>query len=506
MIMIGRLKMKTKTIFVLLFILVLAILNISIGLYIARFNSINFIYFLILELINIGIAYRFVEFFLSVIIKNNDLSKVEKLASYPPVALLYVTYNDAIPGLMSLLKNQSYKNYDIFILDDSTDEEHIRSIDASGLKILRRNHRNGFKAGSLNNWLYLYGDIYKYFIIADSDSVFGKDFIENMVKYAEHSSNENVAIFQSKILPWNVKNPFSRAVSAMTPLAMYFGEKLGNECDTIISWGHNNLHRTEIIRSIGGFDENFVAEDYATGLKAIKRGYECKIVNVTSFDAVPETIQSYTKRYIRWAKQTLQLLQIDTTGIPFYTRLHLFMAVYTYAVWIIYFAGTFIAVWGFSSSLNEFSRFIAGVPQKQSLLLFFILFLYILNYLFLRLPLAMRLGVSLVEYYKSLFLNISIHGYIMYPLIKAELETIFGGKIQFDVTEKTTHNNYEHKMTFVHIIKEMSVCILANILLLVGLTKNPIFLIFNFMWLAPLLMSPIVIYFIQRNATPKRAI
>lgn len=499
--------MRVKIIFTVLFILVLAILNISVGRYIAKFDSIiNLTYFLILEIINIGIAYRFVELFLSVIVKNNDLPKVDKLANYPAVALLYVTYNDAMPDIISQLKNQCYKNYDIFVLDDSTNREYIKSIDDSGFKILRRKNRNGFKAGSLNNWLSLYGNKYKYFVIADSDSVFERDFIENMVKYAEHPSNKNIAIFQSKILPWNTENSFSKIVSTMTPLAMYFSEKLGNDCGTIISWGHNNLHRTEMIRNIGGFDEKFIAEDYATGIKAIKRGYECKIVNVTSYDAVPETIQSYAKRYIRWAKQTLQLLQLDTAGVPFYTRLHVFMAIYTYVIWIIYFMGTFIAIWGFDSSLNELSSFINYAPQKQSLLLFFILSFYILNFLFLRLPLAMRLGIPLVDYYKSLFLNISIHGYIMYPLIKAEIETIFGGKIQFDVTEKNTHNNCRNRLTLVRIIKEMSVCILINILLFIGLTKNPIFLIFNFMWLAPLLMSPIVIYLIQKDTTPKRAI
>ncbi|MCX9073756.1 MAG: glycosyltransferase, partial [Candidatus Methanoperedens sp.] len=230
-----------------------------------------------MQLFNIGVAYGLSEMILSLVVKKKNLPKANKIISFPSVALLYVTYNDVMPELLFKLKDQTYKNYDIFVLDDSTKEKCIEIIDNCGLSVVRRGNRTGFKAGSLNNWLILYGNKYDYFIIADSDSAFEKDFIENIVKYAEHPLNKNIAIFQSKILPWNDKNSFPRIVGAMAPLAIYFNEKLGNECSTIISWGHNNLHRTGIIVAEGGFDENFVSEDFATCLNLIKKGYECKM-------------------------------------------------------------------------------------------------------------------------------------------------------------------------------------------------------------------------------------
>jgi cellulose synthase (UDP-forming) len=105
-----------------------------------------------------------------------DLPKLGKLAVYPPVALLYVTYNDVLPKAVNTLERQSYLNYDIFILDDSTDEICKRFLDTIGYKIIRRDNRKGYKAGALNNWLNLYGNIYKYFIISDADSIFEDDF------------------------------------------------------------------------------------------------------------------------------------------------------------------------------------------------------------------------------------------------------------------------------------------------------------------------------------------
>jgi membrane glycosyltransferase len=215
--------MKVKTAFLLLFFLIFGILNIGVGVYMVRYNSISdFLLFFIMQIINIGVAYRLIELLLSLAVKKKDLPKVNKLVSSPSVALLYVTYNDAMPDLLRKLNDQTYKKYDIFILDDSTNKEYIRLIDNYGFKTIRRGTRAGFKAGSLNNWLSLYGDKYDYFAIADSDSAFKNDFIENIVKYAEHPSNKNVAIFQSKILPWNTKNSFSGVVGTMIPLSIYF--------------------------------------------------------------------------------------------------------------------------------------------------------------------------------------------------------------------------------------------------------------------------------------------
>ncbi len=173
--------MKVKTAFLLLFFLIFGILNIGVGVYMVRYNSISdFLLFFIMQIINIGVAYRLIELFLSLAVKKKDLLKVNDLVSSPSVALLYVTYNDAMPDLLRKLKDQTYKKYDIFILDDSTNEGHIKLIDNYGFKTIRRGARAGFKAGSLNNWLSLYGDKYDYFVIADSDSAFEIDFIENM--------------------------------------------------------------------------------------------------------------------------------------------------------------------------------------------------------------------------------------------------------------------------------------------------------------------------------------
>jgi hypothetical protein len=86
---------------------------------------------------------------------------------------------------------------------------------------------------------------------------------------------------------------------------------------------------------------------------------------------------------------------------------------------------------------------------------------------------------------------------MMFSLIKEELKVIFGAKVQFDVTDK---NRYHiHKSSIIQIIKEMKYGALFNIVLIIGLLRNLAFLIFNFIWLIPLLISPLIIYLMQKD-------
>jgi len=140
---------------------------------------------------NIGVAYGLSELILSLRLAKRDPPKLERLECMPKVALLYATYNDVMPEILDALHNQSYSNCDIFVLDDSTDKRCGLIVDACGFPVIRRSSRSGFKAGALNNWLSLYGRVYDCFIILDADSLIGQDFIEEMLRYAEHPFCQN---------------------------------------------------------------------------------------------------------------------------------------------------------------------------------------------------------------------------------------------------------------------------------------------------------------------------
>lgn len=124
----------------LLFICILILCNLFIGIYIFMPNSThNIICLLLFQIFNVGFAYRSSELFFSLTVKTRDLPKLNRLDNNPQVALIYVTYNDAIPKLMCKLREQDYRYYDIYILDDSPNDDCIKTLVVSDFNIINLN-------------------------------------------------------------------------------------------------------------------------------------------------------------------------------------------------------------------------------------------------------------------------------------------------------------------------------------------------------------------------------
>jgi hypothetical protein len=472
--------------FILIFFSLFIILNwlTALCIYSLEFNTL--IQFILLQFLNVSVAYSLTEIILAVLIEECEVPKLEICYGYPAVALLYVTFNDVCANSLKNLKNQSYQNFDIFLLDDSTIKSHKMLIDSSGFKVVRRNTRKGFKAGAINNWLAIYGNEYKYFIIADSDSIFHKDFIESMLKYAEHPLNQKIAIFQSFIINWNNENNFTRIQSTIQPLFKYIAFKIYNRFSYINSWGHNNLHRTNIIMNIGGFDEDFTAEDLAIGIKLIKHGYFSALVDIESFEMIPENIKVYTKRQSKWARQNYQLIKYYLDDIPFITKLHIFMLAYNYIVVFISLIGILITIFYCNTPFNRNVELIYNSNLFDSSILPKMLWIfYVFNYIILRYLLAKSCGISSKGYFLYFILMNSIFYFSSFYVAKELFRAIIKLEVNFEVTDK--------KKTTFSMLRDFGMPNLFTILILIGILYNPISLILNFLWIFPIILSPIMI-------------
>ena len=95
-----------------------------------------------------------------------------KIIGHPKVSILYTTFNEFFPDSIRNAMKLTYKNYDIWVLDDSTDPKVRKEIDAfckkNSINVIRRKGRKGFKAGAIN---YAMNRINAdFFLILDSDS------------------------------------------------------------------------------------------------------------------------------------------------------------------------------------------------------------------------------------------------------------------------------------------------------------------------------------------------
>lgn len=490
---------RVKAFFILSTLVIFVTLNIFVGVFLVNWKSItSLIQFAIFQMLNLGVAYGLTEFVISQIIIPKELSTLSKITKFPKVALLYVTCDDVLPEAIERLKNQEYPNYDIFVLDDSKDDKNKNIIDAFGYCVVRRNSSYGFKAGNLNNWINKWGKTYPYFVILDSDSIIPDDFITTLIKYAMHPGNKDVAIFQSKIDVWNQDNHFVKTLSKLTPLWVFPTIRLGNTCDTILSWGHNNLCRTKHLIDIGGFDEKFIAEDYATSTKLIQKGYKIRFVNYLSYEAFPPTPKVYLSRSRRWAKQNIQLLQLDIDRIPLMTKLHLLLNIWSYIIWAAYIPGIFLVVYGSVSSWNDVTLLSSLIKSGEFIhtpLLYPIIMIVFYNFyfLFLQWPLALRLGITSRDYWVGLILVVTLGIYISLPIAYEVIQSLVSpNRVKFSVTTKNTTPN-DSKNLFM----EFWFLLLLVLLVLMGVIRNPVALLFNFPWMLPLLLSPAIMWYIQ---------
>jgi cellulose synthase (UDP-forming) len=494
-----HLNNAVPTLFLLLFFIIFILLNIFVGLFLVDFyNPLAIAALIIIEMLNILIAYRLSEFFLSLVIDSTKIPKLKELRSFPKVALLYVTFNDAMPEILHRIRRQNYPHYTVFILDDSTDPSYLDIVDNSGYCVIRRTHRHGFKAGAINNWMRQYGDFFPYFIILDSDSIIGDDFVEQIMKYAEHLDNARVAVFQSKWRIWNTENRFPRIIASLYPLLFFSFERLSNSYETPLIMGHNNLLRTSQIKNVGGFDEDFVCEDLAISLKLMENGFCVKYADIISFESCPENVSDYARRNIRWGSGTIEVARKGSRNISYISNFHLFMTSFNYLIYLFYLPGMFLVTWGYHTSFEDakflLSLIISGkiifMPVMIPLML---ILLYVIIFYFLRLPLAVKLKISMKDYFLGLLLIPAIDFYMLIPLISGLLKASAGKKVYFQVTQKSKSQPSLQK-TF----SAMGSMVAIWILLIFGVVQNPVSFIFNFFWLIPYLLSPFIIYLVEK--------
>jgi cellulose synthase/poly-beta-1,6-N-acetylglucosamine synthase-like glycosyltransferase len=381
-------------------------------------------------------------------------------------------------------------------------------VDCFGYGVLRRGTRRGFKAGNLNHWLDLYGTHYTYFVVLDSDSSIPDDFITRLVEYAEHLQNKQVAVFQSKILTWNVATPMQCVLGVLAPLQMYILERVANRTGTLLSLGHNTLIRTECVQQVGGFHEYVTAEDIALTLMLSREGYAVKLVDIISYDTKPRDVYCYARRTIRWAKQTVEMFRLPWQSAAFPLKLVLCHRLYSYVIHNVYFGLLLLAAWASFSADNQplYSLAALGAYSKPSLALWFVMLLIIpslwTTQVMLRFVLAKKAGVSGRDFLLYILLSTSLMYFMAFPVTRAMLETVFGAKTSFI----PTNTKSSVVPTLPAIVNRMLPFLVYGGLVLIGVALNNRGLLFslNGFWLLLLLIAPLVLWlFHSRGARIK---
>lgn len=230
------------------------------------------------------------------------------------VAVVVAAYNEEpeiVEEALASISNLDYSGKRLYLLDDSANTALQQRIEGLAKKYgwtyVHRDHRRGYKAGALNDLLKNLGE--KYLAVFDADQKPVPNFLDQVISLLEE--DPKLAFIQT---PQFYHNPDQSAVAsgaAFQQVVFYEyiceGKSVSN---AMFSCGSNVVYRVEALRSVGGFEEKSVTEDFATGLKLHLGGWKSAYYNyVCVYGLGPESLPGYLTQQMRWALGTMALFK-----------------------------------------------------------------------------------------------------------------------------------------------------------------------------------------------------
>ena len=235
------------------------------------------------------------------------------------VAILYPTYNDFSPYHLDRSRTQSHEQTHTYIVDDSTDEAVVAEIDAyaaqyDDVSVVRREGREGFKAGAINHALETSIDE-PYFALLDADEVLPDDFIEATLPYFD---GEDIAFVQGNH-DYNreTATKFGRALGIGVDIHWDIYQPVRNTFGFVMLLGHGALIRRDVVLEIGGFPE-LVSEDLAFATRAREHGYRGVFASdVDCLEDFPVDYEAFRERHKKWTAGSIEYI---TEELPRFLR------------------------------------------------------------------------------------------------------------------------------------------------------------------------------------------
>ena len=238
----------------------------------------------------------------------------------PAVAIVVAARHEPKEVLESTIitfRNVDYPRKTIYFLDDSSDQSYKDEADAlalaHGITVFRRTERHGAKAGIVND--FLRGMPEKYIAIFDADQNPMPDFLNDIIPLLE--GDERLAFVQTPQFYTNIgESPVAKG-SAMQQAIFYETICEGkNVTGSMFCCGTNVVFRKEALLDVGGFEEEFITEDFATSVNLHMKGWRSWYHNhVVAFGLGPEPLPAYFKQQARWAGGTISVFRKLVSGV-----------------------------------------------------------------------------------------------------------------------------------------------------------------------------------------------
>ncbi|HEY0159617.1 MAG TPA: glycosyltransferase [Thermoanaerobaculia bacterium] len=285
------------------------------------------LYYLVLSVLAVYSIHRF---YLVRLRRRSPEPRRVQAQEFPPLTIQLPLYNEpnvAARLLEAVTKIEYPGALTIQVLDDSTDETTAIVAEAarrdSRIAHVRRESRDGFKAGALAHGMNLSGSAL--FAVFDADFVPPPDVLLRIVPYF---ADPRVGMVQARWTHLNrdeslltrVQALFLDAHFAVESAARNFGGRFFNFNGTAGVW------RREAIEEAGGWSSSTLTEDLDLSYRAQLAGWEFVFVNDVEVPAeLPAALSGFQDQQHRWAKGSIQTARkllggVLGSGLPRATR------------------------------------------------------------------------------------------------------------------------------------------------------------------------------------------
>lgn len=282
------------------------------------------------------------------VLKNNQKHKNVKSVNYQPtISILIPAHNEerVIGRLLQGIIKQTYpkEKLQVIVIDDASTDNTGKiaeqySKEYSYIKVLHRSEKEGKrgKASALNaGFKYATGEIIFFF---DADYYPPRDFVE---KLAKEFVDSKVGAVQGRVVVLNEpQNTVTRLV-ALERIGGYCVDQQARELLGLIPQlgGTAGAVRRSVLETLGGWDENILAEDTDLTFSVRLLGYKVRYVNEAEcYEEAVESWKAYFKQRYRWALGHMQcalkhsLKVLKSKNLTFKEKIDGFLLLHVYFI------------------------------------------------------------------------------------------------------------------------------------------------------------------------------
>lgn len=198
------------------------------------------------------------------------------------VSIIIPNYNGSkyIKQCIDSLKRQTYKGYELIIVDNASKDDSIKIIEKiyPSAKLIKNQENKGFSTAVNQGIKAAKGE---YVVLLNNDTVVFEDWLENLVKCIE--KDKKIFSACSKMIRYNEKDKIDDAGDEYNILGWAYKcgdgesiEKYTKDRQVFSSCGGAAIYRKSVFEEIGYFDESFFAymEDVDISYRAKIHGYK----------------------------------------------------------------------------------------------------------------------------------------------------------------------------------------------------------------------------------------